>query len=251
MEIQLIRNACLRINYNNRVILFDPMLGPKHSLPSFGGKQENPIVDLPLSIEEIIADVDFVVLTHLHMDHWDKAAQDILPKDIPLFCQSEDIEKIESQGFSRVSGIENHTSFEGIDISRFRGQHGSGEVLGLMGKSSGYLMSSKDEPSIFIAGDTIMTESLSDFIKKNQPEITISNSGGAYLEDFPKDKILMDVEETLQLAKLCFPFLVIAVHLEALDHCTVSRNELNLLSQLNEEYNLFVPEDGDIISFED
>lgn len=251
MEIQLIRNACLKIKYNNRIILVDPMLGPKHSLPSFGGLEQNPTVDLPIPIEEIIKQVDFILLTHMHMDHWDETAQERIPKDLPIFCQPVDVEKLENQGFSRVSGIEAHSSFEGIDITRFKGQHGSGDVLGLMGESSGFLIDSKSEPSIFIAGDTILTESLIEFISSKRPEITITNSGGAYMQDFPKDKILMDVEETIKVAELCFPYLLIAVHLESLDHCTVSRDELKLISDLNEEFNLFVPEDGDIITFEE
>nr|MDJ0757268.1 MBL fold metallo-hydrolase [Ardenticatenaceae bacterium] len=80
MNLQLIRNATLRIKYAGQTILIDPYLANKHTLPSYAGKSKNPLVDLPLPAAEVVAGVDLVIVSHLHGDHFDQAAQDLLPK---------------------------------------------------------------------------------------------------------------------------------------------------------------------------
>ena len=61
-----IRNATSKITYAGLKILVDPYFAPKDSFL---------LVDLPLSIKEIIKGIDAVIVTHLHIDHWDKYAQ--------------------------------------------------------------------------------------------------------------------------------------------------------------------------------
>ncbi len=48
VQLQLIRNATLRLTYHNQLILIDPYFAPKHTLPSYADKSLNPLVDLPL-----------------------------------------------------------------------------------------------------------------------------------------------------------------------------------------------------------
>lgn len=54
------------------------MLGEKGSFPPFSNAprddQNNPLVELPMSVKEIITGVDAVILIHLHLDHFDEAA---------------------------------------------------------------------------------------------------------------------------------------------------------------------------------
>ena len=54
LKIQLIRNATMRIDYDDKMILTDPFLGPKFSVESFAGISENPLVDLPILPQEVI-----------------------------------------------------------------------------------------------------------------------------------------------------------------------------------------------------
>lgn len=78
-----IRNATLRLDYAGVRFLIDPMLSDRHSWSGFEGTvnsaERNPLVHLPLPIADII-DVDAVIVTHLHPDHWDEAAQSALSK---------------------------------------------------------------------------------------------------------------------------------------------------------------------------
>jgi len=45
------------------------------------------------------------LVSHLHSDHFDPAAQELLPKSTPIFCQPEDKATIETKGFSSVTPV--------------------------------------------------------------------------------------------------------------------------------------------------
>ncbi|MCI4060254.1 MBL fold metallo-hydrolase, partial [Bacillus cereus] len=77
---------------------------------------------------------DAVIVTHLHYDHWDEAAKELLPKDIKLFSQNEeDAAEIRNAGFKNVEVLTKDTVFEGIQLIKTKGEHGRGEILKLAG----------------------------------------------------------------------------------------------------------------------
>ena len=85
-----VRNATLRIDYGGVRFLVDPLLAEKGAYPGFEGTANshlrNPLVPLPVALEDII-NIDAVIVTHLHSDHWDDAAKATLPKSLPHFAQ--------------------------------------------------------------------------------------------------------------------------------------------------------------------
>lgn len=92
MNITHIRNATQIIHYAGKRFLIDPMLADKGAWPGFPGtarsELRNPLVELPFSRDKII-DVDAVIVTHTHDDHWDAAAIAAIPKTLPVFVQHE------------------------------------------------------------------------------------------------------------------------------------------------------------------
>ena len=118
MQIQLIRSATLRIEYAQHTFVIDPYLGAKHTRPSFAGISPNPLVDLPCSPQEVIAGIEMVIVSHLHSDHFDPAAQDLLPKNTPILCQPEDEQSISAKGFRNIMPVKQEIIWEGITVSR-------------------------------------------------------------------------------------------------------------------------------------
>ena len=124
----------MKITYADTTCLIDPMLAKKGTYPGFEGTYRsylrNPLVELPMPAEAVFGDVDAIIVTHTHLDHWDDAAQALLPKDIPLFTQHEtDAELIRSQRFTDVRIPADTAEFGGVTLSRTGGQHGTDEMF--------------------------------------------------------------------------------------------------------------------------
>jgi L-ascorbate metabolism protein UlaG (beta-lactamase superfamily) len=234
MHIQLIRNATMRITYAGHLFLADPYFAPQHSRPSLAQRSPNPLVELPLTPDEIMQDIEMIIVTHLHSDHFDPVAQQRLPKDLPLFCQPDDAETIRSKGFQDVRPVADTVTWQGITITRVAGRHGSStDVLGDMGQVSGFVFSCDperslpdcQEPVLYWCGDTVWYDEPRAVIARWNPDVIITHSGGAVWRP-ERELIIMDIEQTLAVCQATPRAKVVAVHLETLDHCTVAREVL-------------------------
>ena len=130
MNITHIRNATQIIDYAGKRFLIDPMLADKGAWPGFPGtarsELRNPLVELPFSRDKIV-DVDAVIVTHTHDDHWDAAAIAAIPKTLPVFVQHEaDAALLRSQGFQDLRLLSADSEFAGVRLLKTTsGQHGS------------------------------------------------------------------------------------------------------------------------------
>ena len=83
-------------------------------------------------------------------------------------------------------------------------------------------------------------------ITKYQPDIIITNSGGAMF--MGEHQILMNADETIEVARMAPEANVVAVHMEALDHCTVTRSAMALKVK-ESGVNVYIPQDGETIAW--
>jgi len=249
MQIQLVRNATMRFDYGGRKFITDPYLAAKHSRPSFTGKSPNPLVDLPCSPQEAIAGMEMAVISHLHSDHFDPTAQELLPKDTVMICQPQDAEPIRKMGFKEVLPAHDRMEWNGIAITRTAGQHGTGEVLGDMGIVSGFVFKAKGEPTVYWTGDTIWCEPVGQVIKEVKPDVILTHSCGAVWGK--QGLIVMDAAQTVEVCRAAPHSKVVAIHMEALDHAAVTRAALR---QYADEQGigpdrLLIPVDGEKVAF--
>lgn len=248
-SVQLIRNATLVLEYGGKKILVDPMLSPKGAIDSWAGIQKNPTVDLKMPIEKIVKDIDLVIVSHTHEDHFDKFASQNLNKSIELVIQPADRDFFKKENFANATALEDSKIWNSINIHRIEGQHGTGEVLKMMGKTSGFVLQAKNQPTVYIVGDAIWTEDIKRTIKKFKPDYIIVNSGGALIKGFENVPIIMDEAQTMALINESGKAKVIAVHMNALDHCRTTRSSLKeKAAQLKIGTDkLMIPEDGEVI----
>jgi L-ascorbate metabolism protein UlaG (beta-lactamase superfamily) len=248
-SIQLVRNATLILNYNGKKILVDPMFFPKGAFDPIAGKERNPMVDLPLSIDDIIKDIDLVLVTHTHPDHFDPVASETLNKSIKLINQPADEAYFQNAGFTHAETVNNSLVWNGITICRTGGKHGSGEVLQHMGTVSGFVLKAENLPTIYIVGDSIWIEEVEQAIQHFKPDYIVTNSGGAEMPGFAGTPIMLNEEQTLALVKASGQAKVIATHMDALDHCLTTRASLQ--SKADEagiaSDKLLIPQDGERI----
>lgn len=249
MKIQLVRSATLRVEYAQQLFVIDPYLAAMHSRPSFTGRSLNPLVDLPCSPADVLDGIQLALISHLHSDHFDPAAQQLLPKNTPIFCQPGDESQIAAHGFHLVTAIPDSIVWQGITIRRTPCQHGSGEVLAQMGQASGFIFQADHEPTLYWAGDTILTDTISELIERTQPEIIVTHSCGAVWGEGVL--IVMDATQTVAVCRAAPRSVVIATHMDSLDHATISRSDLRQYAHAQgiTPAQLRIPLDGEALVF--
>jgi Predicted Zn-dependent hydrolases of the beta-lactamase fold len=253
IKIQLWRHATCLITFNHKKILLDPMLSPAGTLEAIAGvpnPSKNPLTNLPdtVMMAELLSRLDAILITHTHRDHFDAAAMELLPKDIAVFCQPRDADKIKKAGFSKVNPVDSLFAFSEIAIERTTGKHGSGFIGHKMGPVSGFTLTAPGEPSLYITGDSIWCSKIKKELKLYRPQIIICFAGGA---QFSKGgPITMTKADIAKLAHYAPDAQIVAVHMEAWNHCRLSRRELKaFLKEKSLEKRVFVPQNGDSLSF--
>lgn len=253
MKITQIRNATLLVEYAGKMFLIDPMLAEKGTYPPFPNSlrqdQNNPLVSLPMSMDHIINDLDAVIVTHLHLDHFDDAAKDVLPKDIKMFVQNEeDAEEVRNAYFQHVEVLTEATVFEGIQLIKTKGEHGRGEILKLAGLVCGVVFKHQNEKTLYVAGDTVWYEGVQEEIDAHQPDIIVVNGGDNQF--FEGGSLVMGKDDIYEVYKAAPRAKIIASHMEAVNHWTLSREELkSFIGEKGISSQVLVPDDGESYTF--
>lgn len=249
VRLTLVRNATLRLELAGRTLLVDPCLAPKDSMDPFAGGARNPTVDLPMPAADVVAGIDAVFVSHLHPDHWDAAAAEVLPRDVPVLAPAEVAAGLGEQGFTRVTVLEAGHDWHGVRLVRTDGRHGHGAIAEAMGRVSGLVLVPPDGPGVYWAGDTVWCDAVERAIAEHAPGVIVTHSGGATLPGHEDDPIIMDVPETLRTCAAAPEATIVAVHLEALDHCPVTRAGLRRAAEAAGVggLRLRIPADGETV----
>ena len=257
---QHIRNATAKIQYGGTTFLVDPYLAAKGTYPGFEGtvnsQQRNPLIDMKPSVDELIQGVDAVVVTHTHDDHWDEAAQKLLPKNLPVFVQNaHDAKIIRNQGFQDVRIVGKNTEFNRVRLSKTGGQHGTDQMYSvpmlaeLLGDAMGVVFQAPDEKSLYLVGDTLWNHHVDNALKTYQPDIVVMNTGNARLQNMDGG-IIMGLADVGKMAKTAPKASIITVHMDAVNHATVSRQEMRRYVQANRlNQRVAVPKEGEILKY--
>lgn len=269
MKIRQIRNATLLIKYVDEHgeeinYLIDPWLAPKGGFGTFAehpqfkvlhAGQEKipmPIHDLPMSVREIMDETSFEVLTHVHPDHIDIAADGTLgaylDKDIPIIVPTEEIGlKFRADGFKKIYIMSEEFFRYGrshVEIKPTPALHGTlkpcGEALGLLFKAP-------NEKLIYLAGDTVWFDGVKQTLETYRPEIVILNACAAELEGYGRlimdDEDISRVHETLPEAEL------VITHMDNVAHASIDRERMRKLLAKRGIGRYHMPEDGETLEF--
>ncbi len=245
MRLTLVRNATVIVEIAGRRLIVDPLLADAGAYPPVDNtpnQRPNPLVPLPFPAESIVAGLDAALVTHLHSDHFDRVASELLPRRLPLFCQDGDEWSFRDQGFLQVTAVGRELGWAGIHVTRVGGRHGHGEVGERLGPVSGFVLAAPGEPSVYLAGDTIWCDDVAAALEERRPQVTVVNAGGAVFVD--SDPIVMDVEDVRRVCEAAPWTTVVCVHLEAINHCLVTRADLRASG-----LPVLVPEDGETLEF--
>lgn len=269
MKIRQIRSATLVIEYGGVRFLVDPWLAPKDSMPAWPGCANDhlrqPTTPLPVSIDEIL-DVDAVIVTHVHTDHWDHTAAESIPADMPIFVQhaadkafisqagSIDLEDgahfryVDGKTFSDVRVLTGNPVFKGVKLKKVPGQHGSDEALGVaydgLLEVCGVVFSHPSEKTLYLAGDTVWNEYVEANIRQYRPDVIVLNAGDAQIVGL--GSIIMNSEDVCRVCEAAPDATIIASHLEAAHHALNTRAALRRhLAEAGLAGKVLIPMDGE------
>ena len=105
------------------------------------------------------------------------------------------------------------------------------------------MLEAPGEPVLYVAGDSIWCDEVAAALDRHRPAVAVVNAGGArFLEG---DPIVMTVDDVVAVARHAPDARVVAVHLEAINHCLQTRADLH--QRIHDEGltdRVTVPEDG-------
>lgn len=259
MKMTHIRNSTQIIEYAGKKFLIDPMLADRGAWPGFPGTARaglrNPLVELPFP-RAIIVDVDAAIVTHTHHDHWDEAAIDAIPKTLPVFVQHEaDARLLREQGFVDIRLLAAESEFAGIALQKTTsGQHGSDRAYAVpamaerLGEACGVVFRHPQEKTLWLVGDTLWRPDIEADMLRLRPDVVVLNAGYAHAIGF--GPIIMGKEDVLKTHFTLPEAKIVAIHLEAINHCLLSREELREYVADNQIADVVsIPQDGESIIF--
>jgi L-ascorbate metabolism protein UlaG (beta-lactamase superfamily) len=252
MKITQIRNATLVIEYKNNYILVDPMLADQGAIPRFryiGINRRNPLVELPTEFYALKEKINYGLITHCqkgHVDHLDRRGEKYFrERGIEVFSTAHDKVYLIDKGIKVHSFNEVVNPFFDGTIELVNARHATGFMSLLMEHGVGFFIKLPEEKSVYLVGDTILTDEIREFIKSNQPDYIVAPTGLAKFDI--GSPLLLTERDIVELGHLS-EGIIIANHMEALDHCRISRNDLKQILDKNGLTDKFlIPQDGETI----
>jgi L-ascorbate metabolism protein UlaG (beta-lactamase superfamily) len=229
VRLTLVRHATLVLETSLGRVLVDPMLraaGTSPPIENTPNQRPNPLVELPLPAADIVAGTDLCIVTHLHSDHFDDAADEVLPRDVPILTQPESADALAARGFTNLATV--HPA-----IPMTRGRHGTGEIGDALGPVSGWVVD-----GVYLAGDTIWCDDVRDALDAHRPRAVVVNGSAARFNT--GDPIVMGAED-VRAVRAATDAPIVVVHLEAMNHCIEPRSAYRGLAGVH------VPDDGGTI----
>jgi L-ascorbate metabolism protein UlaG (beta-lactamase superfamily) len=234
MTVTLVRHATLLLEVGGKRILVDPMLraaGTSPPIENTPNPVRNPLVELSRPAAEVVAAIDGCIVTHLHADHFDDAAAELLPPDLPVLTQPASVAALRERGLTAVT--DEAAGWVGLDVARTGGRHGTGDIGAMLAPVSGFVVE-----GVYVAGDTIWCDEVRDALAEHRPATVVVNASGArFLEG---DPIVMDAGDVRRVRDATNGRVVV-VHLEAINHCLEPRSAYRELAGVD------VPADGESI----
>ncbi len=131
---------------------------------------------------EDVPDLDAVVLSHVHGDHWDRRARRGLDRSVPVVTTHEAARKLRRQGFDHAQGLGRwatrtfHRGDASLTITAVPARHAGGALGALLPSVNGHVLDFEVGGAlalrVWLSGDTVLFFGL-DQIAERWPDIDV------------------------------------------------------------------------------
>ena len=219
-SIFFIGTATVILKFAGFTILTDPnfLHAGDHVHLGYGLTSER-LTEPALDIDEL-PPLDLCVLSHYHGDHFDRVAEERLPKDLPIVTTEHAAAELKNADFTAAIALDTWESAEFVKgaahlrVTSMPGQHGPGIVdfalPPVMGSVLDFERDGERIMRIYISGDTLMHDDLHE-IPKRFPGVDIGlfHLGGTRVLGI---MVTMDDSQGVEAVKLIDPDKAIPIH---------------------------------------
>jgi L-ascorbate metabolism protein UlaG (beta-lactamase superfamily) len=172
---------------------------------------------------EDLPELDGVLLSHLHGDHFDRIARDRLDHDLPVLTTPAAARKLGSWGFAAAHGMSTWSTVTlgDVRVTAVPGQHAPGPLQRVFPPVMGTVLGA-DGHRVYVTGDTLCYPWLREVAERCGPiDAMVIHLGGTRALGV---LVTMDGEQGADLVELVEPALTVPIHY---DDYTVFRSPLS------------------------
>lgn len=222
-RLEFIGNATVLLRLGDFTILTDPnFIHRGEEIPLGYGLTTTRLTDPALEIEDL-PPLDLVVLSHWHADHFDRVAEERLPRTLPILTTPEAARELGDRGFGAATALEtwqtDRRDKDGtrLSITALPGRHAPSALSVALPDVMGTLLEltpGPDRPGmrLYITGDTIMYDGLREIPGRYpQLDVALVHLGGTRVMGVT---VTMDAEQGVELLELVRPRMAIPIHFD-------------------------------------
>ena len=219
-SVQFIGTATVLIRFGGMTILTDPNFLHKgdHVHLGYGltsERQTNPAIEF-----DALPPIDFVLLSHLHDDHFDKLVREKLKRSTPIVTTASAEDDLRKLGFTSVIGLGTWQDVQvtkggtTLRLTAMPGRHGPVAAAALLPAVMGSMLdfsSSAGRYRMYVSGDTMVYRDIEE-IPKRFPgvDLALLHLGGTRILGIVT--VTMNAKEGVKMLKLIAPHRAIPIH---------------------------------------
>jgi len=220
-SVQFIGTATTLIRFGGLTMLTDPNFLHRGEQVHIGyGMHSTRLTDPAMELEDL-PPIDFVLLSHLHEDHFDKLVQKRLAKDTPILTTPSAARSLRRRGFTRTWPLRTWDSIEvrkgstSVRISSMPGRHGPLVVSAMLPSVMGSMLefdngTGRPNYRMYISGDTLVYKDLEE-IPRRYPHVDLAllHLGGTRVLGI---LVTMNAEQGIEAMRIVRPNVTIPIH---------------------------------------
>jgi L-ascorbate metabolism protein UlaG (beta-lactamase superfamily) len=220
-SVQFIGTATTLIRYQGLSILTDPNFLHRGDHVHLGyGLRSKRLTDPAIDFDQL-PPVDFVLLSHMHEDHFDRLVEERLPRQTPILTTCCAARTLRRRGFTAVYALrvwdyvtvrKGHVS---LRVTSMPGTHGPMIVASALPDVMGSMLDFRNERDarvyrMYISGDTLIHDELHEIPRRYKNiDLALLHLGGTRVLGI---LVTMDASQGIECLRIIQPEMAIPIH---------------------------------------